>query len=79
MSATSPQLHAFGRTLRTVRRARELSQEALAHRADLSPKHIGEIERGNKDLRFTTLERLAGGLGMRTSELLAAHEQRTDG
>jgi transcriptional regulator with XRE-family HTH domain len=77
-TAASPQLVAFGRTVRKARRDRDLSQEALADEAGLSAKHIGEIERANKDPRLTTVLRIARALELRTSELLHAYEDRLD-
>lgn len=78
MCAASPQLDAFGRTVRKVRRDLELSQEALADRAGLSPKHVGEIERANKDPRLTTVLKLARALDVPSGELLSAVDERLD-
>jgi transcriptional regulator with XRE-family HTH domain len=78
MSAPSPQLDAFGRTLRKARRDRDLSQEALADRAGLSAKHVGEIERANKDPRMTTVLRLAGALELRAGELFQLYDDRLE-
>lgn len=52
----------FGRTLRRLRAERALSQEALAAQAGLSPQHVSNIERGNKDLRLSTVLKLAEAL-----------------
>jgi transcriptional regulator with XRE-family HTH domain len=73
-----PQLVAFGRTVRKARRDRDLSQEALADEAGLSAKHIGEIERANKDPRLSTVLRIARALELRSSELFAELDQRLD-
>jgi transcriptional regulator with XRE-family HTH domain len=70
------QLVVFGLTIRKERRDRELSQEALAYRAGLSPKHVGEIELAKKDPRLTTVLKLAHGLGMGPGELFAQYEKR---
>ena len=78
MRAGSPQLDAFGRTVRKVRRDLELSQEALADRAGLSSKHVGEIERANKDPRLTTVLKLARALDVRSGELFTAVDERLD-
>jgi transcriptional regulator with XRE-family HTH domain len=78
MSVHSPELAAFGRTVRKARRDLDLSQEALASLAGLSPKHIGEIERANKDPRFTTVAKLARALDMRPGELLTRHDERLE-
>jgi transcriptional regulator with XRE-family HTH domain len=70
----SPELLAFARTIRQLRRARELSQEALAAAAGVHPKHVSEIERANKDPRSTTVLRLAEALGVTPAELYARCE-----
>jgi transcriptional regulator with XRE-family HTH domain len=79
MRTVSPQLLTFGRTLRKARRDRDLSQEALAAEAGLSAKHVGEIERANKDPRLTTVLKLASALEMRSGELLSQFDERLDG
>jgi transcriptional regulator with XRE-family HTH domain len=73
------QLVAFGRTVRKERRDRELSQEALAHLAGLSPKHVGEIELAKKDPRLTTILKLAKALELGPGELFAKYEERIAG
>jgi transcriptional regulator with XRE-family HTH domain len=78
MRTASPQLLAFGRTVRKARRDRELSQEALADEAGLSAKHVGEIERANKDPRLTTVLKLANALELRSSELFRQFDERFD-
>lgn len=61
--------HPLARTIRQLRRDRELSQEALANAAGIHPKHLSEIERGNKDPRATTVARLAEALGVSVGDL----------
>jgi transcriptional regulator with XRE-family HTH domain len=73
-SAPSPELLALARTIRQLRRARELSQEALAAAAGMHPKHLSELERANKDPRATTVIRLAEALGLSPAELCARCE-----
>ena len=79
MLTRSTQLTALGRTIRKRRRDLDLSQEALADFAGLSSKHVGEIERANKDPRVTTVFRLAEALGLRAGELFALYDTRLDG
>jgi transcriptional regulator with XRE-family HTH domain len=71
----APELLALAQAIRRVRRAQELSQEALAYAADINPKHLSEIERANKDPRAMTVIRIAEALGIRPSELFAHCEQ----
>ena len=53
---------AFGRAIRGRRRALDLSQQALAQRAGMNFKHLGEIERGNGNPRLRTILRLIEAL-----------------
>ncbi|HEX7292086.1 MAG TPA: helix-turn-helix transcriptional regulator [Conexibacter sp.] len=76
MRTASPQLLAFGRTVRKARRDRDLSQEALADEAGLSAKHVGEIERANKDPRLTTVLKLARALELESSDLFRQFDER---
>lgn len=74
MSARSPApeaLAAFARTLRRRRRLLDLSQEALARRAGVGSKHLGEIERGLRDPRLTTVLRLLDALDLSPDEVIA--------
>jgi transcriptional regulator with XRE-family HTH domain len=65
----SPHVSPLARTIRQLRRDRELSQEALAAAAGMHPKHLSEIERGNKDPRASTVARLAQALSVSVGEL----------
>jgi len=79
VSSPSPELLALAQTIRRLRRARELSQEAMAAMAGVNPKHLSEIERANKDPRATTVIRLADALGMTPAELYAQTEATPGG
>jgi transcriptional regulator with XRE-family HTH domain len=62
---TDPTLKALGLALRARRNAQGLTLRELALRADLSFRHLGEIERGNANPRWTTVARIANALGWR--------------
>jgi transcriptional regulator with XRE-family HTH domain len=49
----------LGRRVRGLREKRGWSQEELAHQSGLARSFAGAIERGEKDLRITTLVKLA--------------------
>ena len=55
-----------------------MSQEALAESAGLAAKHVSEIERANRDVRFTTFVHLAAGLGLSATELMALYERQVE-
>jgi transcriptional regulator with XRE-family HTH domain len=63
-------LQQLGANLRRRRRAARLSQEELAHRAELDRTLISSIERGKKLIRIDTVVKLAYALGLSPSELL---------
>lgn len=69
-------LATLGEVIRAERGRRGLSQETLADLSGLSRTHVGEIERGEVGVSFSTLETVAKGLGMRLSEIIRKYEQR---
>ena len=65
----------FSKRVRARRRALELSQEALARRADVSMSLVNQIERGLvTDPHYSTLVGLADALGMSVSELIGEEQ-----
>lgn len=67
----------MGIRLRELRQARRLTQEALAERAGLSYKFVGELERGRGNPTLTTLAALADALGVHVTDLLPARPGET--
>jgi transcriptional regulator with XRE-family HTH domain len=59
----------LGRRVRELREKRDWSQEELSHRSGLARSFTGAIERGEKDLRITTLVKLANTFRISVSEL----------
>ena len=57
--------------MRTIRRARGLSQEEFADALGVHRTYVGGIERGERNLTLRTVERLAGILRVRPLRLLA--------
>ena len=66
-----PDLLAFGAHLRALRLERGLTQEALADAGGLHWTYVGQIERGQRNLTYKNILRLATGLGISPSELVA--------
>jgi transcriptional regulator with XRE-family HTH domain len=67
----------FGQAVRELREARNLSQERLGQLAELHRNYIGGVERGELNPTLRTIKRIAGGLGVAGSELLA-HAERLE-
>jgi transcriptional regulator with XRE-family HTH domain len=76
----SPEHAALGKAIRELRGSAGIpSQEDLADRAGLHRTYVGGIERGERNVSFGNLLRLAGALGVRPSELFARYEAHLGG
>ena len=62
-------LDVFAANLRRLRRERGLSQERLAHDADLNTTHVAKIERTEREPGVRTVAKLAAALGVPAAEL----------
>jgi DNA-binding XRE family transcriptional regulator len=60
----------LGKRARRLRLAKELSQEEVAERAALDPKHYQAIEGGHTNVTLATLLGIARALGIKVAELL---------
>ena len=67
-----PLLVSLGEAVRTARSERGLSQEALAHAAELDRSYMGGVERGEHNLTIINLAKVAAALELKPSELLAS-------
>lgn len=66
------QLVRLGNAIRLMRKGLSLSQETLADSAGIDRSHMGKIERGERNVTFLNLARIATAMNCRASELLAA-------
>jgi transcriptional regulator with XRE-family HTH domain len=64
----------FGKHVRSLRRARGLTQEALAERSGLSPDTIRRLEHGSFSPSLETLNKLCAGLDILLSTLFESYE-----
>ena len=60
---------ALGRAVREARVTNGISQEELAARSGMHRTYVGGVERGERNLSYTNLLRLADALGLSLSEL----------
>lgn len=63
-------LNIFGENVRNFRRQLDISQEELAHRADLHRTYIGMIERAEKNITLVNIEKIANALEVKIEDLL---------
>jgi transcriptional regulator with XRE-family HTH domain len=69
-AAKDPELVAFGLRLCRLREAAGLTQESLAQAAGLHWTYVGQVERGERNLTYKNVLKLARGLGREPAELL---------
>jgi transcriptional regulator with XRE-family HTH domain len=60
----------FGEKVREIRKEKGLSQEELAHKADLHRTYIGMIERAEKNITLINIEKIANALQINISTFL---------
>lgn len=66
----------FGRRLRSLRKAGNLTQEELGDRAGLSYKYLGAVERGKENPSLETVAKLAKALGIEMNDMFEfEHEE----
>jgi transcriptional regulator with XRE-family HTH domain len=70
-------LDTFAANLRRLRHERELSQERLAHMADLNVTHVAKIERSEREPGIRTVSKLAKALEVSAAELFDGIDGRT--
>lgn len=59
----------FGRRVRDERLRLDLSQEKLAEKAKVHRTYIGMIERAEKNITLSNMEKIAKALGIKISDL----------
>lgn len=62
MQHAEENLRILGDQIRKVRKTRGLTQEQLAHEAEIDRSYMGGVERGERNITFTMLCRIATAL-----------------
>jgi transcriptional regulator with XRE-family HTH domain len=75
----SPAHAALGEAIVELRRRAGLTQEGLAERSELHLTHVGGMERGVRNPSYSTLLRLAAGLGVSVGALITLAEELQGG
>ncbi len=60
----------FGERVRNVRSQKGISQEALADKAGLHRTYVSSVERGERNVSLSTVERLATALEISMADLM---------
>jgi transcriptional regulator with XRE-family HTH domain len=74
MAERAPALVALGEAVRVRRGESGMSQEALGYAAGLHRNYIGGVERGERNVSYLNLRKLAAALSITSSELVALAE-----
>jgi transcriptional regulator with XRE-family HTH domain len=69
--ALDPALVELGAAIRSLRKARGISQEELAHRSQIDRSYMSSIERGAQNPGVMTVVQIAAGIGVSVAELMA--------
>lgn len=71
MAVSGPSIQRkFGQRLREIRKQKGISQENLAADAGVSRTYVSDIERGERNVSLTTIERFAMALEISMAELM---------
>lgn len=65
----------LGKRVRELRKSRRLTQAQLADKAKLHAKFMSDVEVGTRDVRLSTLSKLARGLGVTLHELFRTNPE----
>ena len=60
----------LARNLKRLRQVKTLSQEALAHEANVDRTYVSDLERENYSASIDLLDQLAAALGIKASDLI---------
>ena len=59
----------FGKRVRELRKALDISQEELGERSGLHYTYVGGVERGERNVSLESIGKIATGLGVNVGEL----------
>jgi len=65
--------------IKTFRKELNLSQEEFAYKCDLHRTYIGAIERGERNITLSSLERIAAALNIDIPSLLSVQKEKNNG
>jgi transcriptional regulator with XRE-family HTH domain len=71
----SAELRLLGSRIRSLRLKKGLSMERLAYSVELSKESVRRVEGGLKDVRFSTLLKIAESMGISLSKLVDIKEE----
>lgn len=73
-----PDQPALGAAVRAIREEKNISQVALSRATGFRQSWVSDVENGRRHPSFSSVVRLAAGLGVRTSTLIRRAERLAD-
>jgi transcriptional regulator with XRE-family HTH domain len=61
----------FGKRVREIRTKKKISQEALAHQADLDRTYMTSVENGKRNISIQNIEKIIKALGISISDFFS--------
>jgi XRE family aerobic/anaerobic benzoate catabolism transcriptional regulator len=71
-------LAALGHRVRELRNRRGMTRKMLSREADVSERHLAQLESGDGNISVVLLRRIAGALGVSLAEVFAANAASTE-
>lgn len=66
----------FGRRIKELRLRKNISQEELAFRCQLSKNYVSDVERGTRNVTLKVVEKFAKGMEVPPSYLFKWHDHQ---
>lgn len=60
----------LGDAIRARRQSMRMSQETLADAAGINRTHMGEVERGKRNISFMGIVKIASAMGVKSSDII---------
>jgi len=64
----------IGKTIKICRTIKSVTQKDLAKMSDIAPGFLSLLESDQRDITYSTLQNIARGLSMKTSDLIKCSE-----
>ena len=75
---TSDFLSALGKRVRQLRNSREMTRKIVSQEADVSERHLAQLEAGEGNISIVLLRRIAAALQVSLADLFAIHNEAAE-
>jgi transcriptional regulator with XRE-family HTH domain len=71
-------IYALGMRIRELRQLHKISQEQMSNILDMSRQRYGRLEKGQVDISYAMIKKIADHLGVPVSEITSAVEEKKE-